>query len=149
MTARRGVFDEFIEAEEDADLEFAMDHEGRQAIAKLELATARAEEVIRRFTRPKAPPDGAAIPPWARESAPAGAAEPGAEGSEDQVLVRHWTDPDRRGTVVSMRGGRPRPVSVPRPRRFGRAVLGRRLLPGGPRGRSIAAGAVPRRRLRG
>jgi segregation and condensation protein A len=149
MTARRGVFGDFVAADEEDDAaEFALDREGRQAIARLEQASARAEDIIRRVARHRDGPPGAegGLPPWAQ--VPGEPAAPVAPGAPGQVLVRHWTDPDRRGTLVTIGGGRAAAAGI-RPRRFGRTLQDPRVGPRRLLRRSLAPGAVPRRTPRG
>jgi segregation and condensation protein A len=116
MVARRGVFGGFIDLDEEEDLDFAFDTEGRKAIARLEAAVDRADQAIKSFTKPKRKPD---------EAGPAGAGAP-RFGGPQKVTVRQWTDLDRRGQVVTL-GGADRSAVLPRARRFGPSVRRGRL----------------------
>jgi len=145
MVARRGAFKGFMDLDEEEDLEFAFDAEGRKAISRLEGAVDRAETAIRGFTHPQPRESreepGPVIRHWNADgpSAEAGTAttagagagasrgpgEPGGSGGRGSpygVIVRQWTDPNRHGQIVIVGGQR---RLLPQGLRFGRSIRGR------------------------
>ncbi len=155
MVARRGTFKGFMDVEEEEDLEFAFDVDGRKAIGRLDEAVRRAEEAIQGFIKPKPrePEPGPAVHQWTGEpgGADGAAAAPGASPAPgfkeaQKVVVRQWTDPDRRGQVITIGGQATGPPGPLRPLGFGRSIQPRRLARGRMLPRRIAASALPRRR---
>jgi segregation and condensation protein A len=163
MVARRGVFTDFMAMDEEEDLDFAFDTEGRKAISRLEAAVSRAEEAIRSFTRPKPKEpaeekgpevrqwtDGQAPPPPATAAgSPAGPAAASDAQAQKKVLVRQWTDPDRSGEMMPLGGG-PTGESGDAPRAsapyLGRRIGRRRLERGRLTPRTVTPARVPRRK---